>query len=45
MLNDLLSLQEPAVFDFIINGHFLRTSLADFYTQYGLSSEVACNIE
>ncbi|EER03235.1 microtubule-associated protein ytm1, putative [Perkinsus marinus ATCC 50983] len=44
MLNDLLSLQEPVVFDFI-NGRFLRTSLADFYKQHGFSSEVACNIE
>ncbi|KAF4729760.1 WD repeat-containing protein 12, partial [Perkinsus olseni] len=45
MLNDLLSLEEPVVFDFIVNGQFLRTSLAEFYTQYGLSSEVACKIE
>ncbi|KAF4678235.1 WD repeat-containing protein 12 [Perkinsus chesapeaki] len=45
MLNDLLSLDEPAVFDFIVNGQFLRTSLADFYSQNGLSSEVACKIE
>ena len=45
LINSLLSLQSPVPFDFLVNGKFLRSSLAEHYEASGLSSEVSLTLE
>ncbi|KAI9887291.1 MAG: ribosome biogenesis protein ytm1 [Watsoniomyces obsoletus] len=45
LVNHLLGTQRPTPFDFLISGSFLRSSLDDFLTAKGLSSESTLTIE
>lgn len=44
-MNHLLGSERPTPFDFLISGSFLRTSLDDFLTANGLSSESTLTVE
>lgn len=45
LVNTLLESPRPIPFEFIINGTFLRTSLDDYLTANGLSSETTLTVE
>ncbi|KAL9061717.1 MAG: hypothetical protein Q9206_000396 [Seirophora lacunosa] len=45
LVNTILENERPVPFDFLINGIFLRTSLDDYLTQHGLSSETTLYLE
>lgn len=45
VVNHLLTLPTPTSFDFILSGTFLRTSLDEYLTKEGLSSESLLRIE
>ena len=45
MVNRLLDTEKPIPLEFLVNGQFLRTSLDDFLTQNGISSESTLNVE
>jgi ribosome biogenesis protein YTM1 len=45
LINNLLESDTPIPFEFLINGKFLRTSIDDFLTANGISSEVALAVE
>jgi len=45
LINDLLSLTAPVPFDFLIDGKFLRSTLAQLYEEKSLSSETTITLE
>ncbi|KAL9014539.1 MAG: hypothetical protein Q9173_000816 [Seirophora scorigena] len=45
LVNTILENEKPVPFDFLINGTFLRSSLDDYLTQHGLSSETTLHLE
>lgn len=45
LVNNLLEHEKPVPFDFIINGSYLRTSLEQFLTENGISSETIVDAE
>ena len=45
LVNNLLGHDQPVPFDFIIRGSYLRTSLEDFLTENGISSETIIDAE
>ena len=45
IVNHLLELETAVPFDFLIDGELLRTSLQDYLTRKGLSSESSLNVE
>lgn len=45
LVNRLLETEKPVPLEFLINGQFLRTSLDDFLTQNGISTETALSVE
>lgn len=45
IVNHLLGLEKAVPFDFLIDGELLRTSLQDYLTKRGLSSEVSLDVE
>ncbi|QLL31006.1 hypothetical protein HG536_0A08210 [Torulaspora globosa] len=45
IVNHLLGLEKAVPFDFLIDGELLRTSLQDYLTKKGLSSETSLNVE
>lgn len=45
LLNTILENEKPVPFDFLINGAFLRSSLDDYLTQHGISSETTLYLE
>ncbi|AJU01493.1 Ytm1p [Saccharomyces cerevisiae YJM1388] len=45
IVNHLLGSEKPVPFDFLIEGELLRTSLHDYLTKKGLSSEASLNVE
>ena len=45
MINALLQTEKPIPFEFIINGTFLRTSLEDYLTANGISTETTLPVE
>ncbi|KAL1304977.1 hypothetical protein AAFC00_003882 [Neodothiora populina] len=45
LVNRLLDTEQPVPFEFLINGQFLRTSIDDFLTANGISSETTLNVE
>ena len=45
LVNHLLSNSSPSPFDFIVSGTFLRTSIDDYLTSHGLSSETTLTLE
>ncbi|KAL9614159.1 MAG: hypothetical protein Q9167_001369 [Letrouitia subvulpina] len=45
LVNAILTTENPIPFDFLINGTFLRTSLDDYITRHGLSSETTLHLE
>ncbi|KAF2156890.1 putative microtubule associated protein [Myriangium duriaei CBS 260.36] len=45
LVNRLLSTEKPIPFEFVINGIFLRTSIDDFLTEQGISSETTLQVE
>ncbi|GAM85202.1 hypothetical protein ANO11243_032060 [Dothideomycetidae sp. 11243] len=45
LVNRLLSTEKPVPFEFVINGIFLRSSLDDFLTEQGISSETTLQVE
>ncbi|CAI4826090.1 ASN_collapsed_G0052330.mRNA.1.CDS.1 [Saccharomyces cerevisiae] len=45
IVNHLLASEKPVPFDFLIEGELLRTSLHDYLTKKGLSSEASLNVE
>lgn len=44
-MNTILQTEKPVPLDFLINGAFLRSSLDDYLTQHGISSETTLNLE
>lgn len=44
-MNDLLQTEKPVPFEFLINGQFLRTTIDEFLTQNGISSETTLDVE
>lgn len=44
-MNRLLETEQPIPLEFLINGQFLRTSLDDFLTRNGISSETTLHVE
>ena len=45
-MNNLLHTDtHPIPFEFLINGQFLRTSIDDFLTKFGISAETTLNVE
>lgn len=45
IVNHLLKTERSVPFDFLIDGELLRTSLQDYLTKRGVSSEVTLNVE
>ncbi|KAL8914622.1 MAG: hypothetical protein Q9171_000803 [Xanthocarpia ochracea] len=45
LVNTILKKEKPVPFDFLIGGIFLRSSLDDYLTHHGISSETTLNIE
>ncbi|KAL8943630.1 MAG: hypothetical protein Q9216_000918 [Gyalolechia sp. 2 TL-2023] len=45
LVNTILQNEKPVPFDFLINGTFLRSSLDDYLTQHGISSETTLYLE
>ncbi|AQZ14939.1 YTM1 (YOR272W) [Zygosaccharomyces parabailii] len=45
IVNHLLQSEKPVPFDFLIDGELLRSSLEDYLTKRGLSSETLLNVE
>lgn len=45
LVNNLLGNEQAVPFDFIIRGTYLRTSLEDFLTEHGISSETVVEAE
>ncbi|KAI9790772.1 MAG: ribosome biogenesis protein ytm1, partial [Piccolia ochrophora] len=45
LVNHLLGHEKPTPFDFLISGTFLRTSVDDYLTAHGLSSETVLHLE
>jgi ribosome biogenesis protein len=45
LVNNLLESKKSIPFEFLVNGRFLRTSIDDFLTANGLSSEVTLSLE
>ncbi|CAR22807.1 Ytm1p [Lachancea thermotolerans CBS 6340] len=45
IVNHLLGLESAVPFDFLIDGELLRSSLAEYLTKKGLSSETCLNVE
>lgn len=45
LVNNLLDHEQPVPFDFIINGSYLRTSLDQFLSEQGISSETIVDAE
>ncbi|CAL5873784.1 uncharacterized protein PFLUO_LOCUS8066 [Penicillium psychrofluorescens] len=45
LVNNLLSTEKPVPFEFLINGTFLRTSIDEYLTANGISSETTLEIE
>lgn len=45
LVNTILENEKPVPFDFLINGTFLRSSLDDYLTQHGISSETTIYLE
>lgn len=45
LVNHLLGTERPTPFDFLISGSLLRTSIDDYLTANGLSSETILNLE
>jgi ribosome biogenesis protein len=45
LVNNLLETEQPIPFEFLINGRFLRTSIDEFLTANGISSEVTLSLE
>ncbi|KAJ5655380.1 hypothetical protein N7507_007330 [Penicillium longicatenatum] len=45
LVNNLLSSEKPIPFEFLINGTFLRTSIDEYLTANGISSETTLEIE
>src|SRR5699024_8124957 len=45
LVNNLLSNDKPIPFEFLINGTFLRTSIDEYLTANGISSETTIEIE
>jgi ribosome biogenesis protein len=45
LVNRLLETEKPIPLEFLINGQFLRTSLDDFLTQNGISTETTLQVE
>ncbi|KAL3233520.1 Ribosome biogenesis protein YTM1 [Nakaseomyces bracarensis] len=45
IVNHLLESEQPVPFDFLIDGELLRTSLQEYLTKKGLSSEATLNVE
>lgn len=44
-MNAILENEKPVPFDFLINGTFLGSSLDDYLTQHGISSETTLHLE
>ncbi|KAL8874663.1 MAG: hypothetical protein Q9174_000003 [Haloplaca sp. 1 TL-2023] len=44
LVNTILGNESPVPFDFLINGTFLRSSLDDYLTQHGISSETTLSL-
>ena len=45
LVNALLENEKPIPFEFLINGTFLRTSIDEYLTAYGISSETVLDVE
>ncbi|AET40610.1 Ytm1p Ecym_6228 [Eremothecium cymbalariae DBVPG len=45
IVNHLLGLEKPIPFDFLVDGELLRTSLQEYLTKKGLSTETILNVE
>lgn len=45
LVNKLLDFEKPVPFEFLINGQFLRTTIDDFLTANGISSESTLSVE
>ncbi|CAR28672.1 ZYRO0F09372p [Zygosaccharomyces rouxii] len=45
IVNHLLQSEKPVPFDFLVDGELLRSSLQDYLTKKGLSSETLLNVE
>jgi ribosome biogenesis protein YTM1 len=45
LVNNLLETEKPIPFEFLINGTFLRTTIDEYLTANGLSSESTLNVE
>ena len=45
LVNKLLDFEKPVPFEFLVNGQFLRTTIDDFLTTNGISSESTLNVE
>ena len=45
LVNKLLDFETPVPFEFLIDGLFLRTTIDDFLTANGISSETTLNVE
>jgi WD40 repeat protein len=45
LVNNLLETEKPIPFEFLVNGHFLRTTIDEFLTANGISSEVTLSVE
>ncbi|KAF2671484.1 ribosome biogenesis protein ytm1 [Microthyrium microscopicum] len=45
LVNNLLENEKPIPFEFLINGQFLRTTIDEFLTANGISSEVTLSVE
>lgn len=45
LVNTLLENEKPIPFEFLINGRFLRTSIDEYLTANGISSEVTLSLE
>lgn len=45
LVNNLLENEQPIPFEFLVNGRFLRTSIDEFLTANGISSEVTLSLE
>ncbi|ETN38661.1 uncharacterized protein HMPREF1541_06698 [Cyphellophora europaea CBS 101466] len=45
LVNNLLEHDQPVPFDFIINGSYLRTTLEQFLSEHGISSETVIDAE
>ncbi|KAJ9652925.1 ribosome biogenesis protein ytm1 [Neophaeococcomyces mojaviensis] len=44
-INSQLNLGKPVPFEFLVNGSYLRTNLADYLTQNGISAETTLTVE